>query len=472
MSPLRGTAAALAGVLLLTVGAAAAEPVAQRSSPAPGLPGAGDGYFPADGNGGYDVVHYGIRNRMILGQQRIVGATTITARATGDLSRFNLDFLLRVKSVKVNGTPAKFTRPGRHELRVTPKQTIDKGRSFKVRVTYAGRPAGIGWAGEKSWIGNREEAVAMGEPHIAAYWFPSNDHPSDKAKFDIRIEVRKGLQAIANGRLVSRRAGKKMSTWHWRADEPMATYLAFFAAGRYKIERGRTRDGLPWINAVSREFGPTRQRRAMRFLRMTPRVLRQLESWLGDYPFSTTGGLVTSLDVAFALENQTRPTYPFVGGRGQTSLVAHELAHQWFGDKVAVKNWRDIWVNEGLASYMELLTDGWGFRSPAAWLRHAWGASSGSVDWRLRIGDPGPARLFAPEVYERGAMAAQALRNRIGTPDFKRLLRSWVTGRTHGSNADFKALAEEISAEDLGSFFNAWLYTGKRPARTAENGYK
>lgn len=460
---LRSGALSLSAALVMTTAPAVA-------APTPGSSGLGDSYYPADGNGGYDVRHYGIHNRMLLAQQRVVGTTTVTAVATKDLSRFNLDFLLGVKSVRVNGRPARFTKTNRHELRITPRTPLTEGSRFTVRVAYAGRPAGIGWAGERAWLGNRKEVVAMGEPHVAALWFPANDHPRDKARFDIRITVRKGLQGVANGRLVSARRSAQATTWHWRAAEPMSTYLAFFAAGSFRFQRGRTTGGLPWINAVSRQLHPAQQKRAFEFLRTTPKVLRRLESWLGDYPFSTTGGLVTSLDTGFALENQTRPTYPNVGGAGQKGLVAHELAHQWLGDLVAVKGWKDIWVNEGLASYMELLEDGWGFQRPEVWLRASWDPDA--VDWGVRIADPGRPDLFNWAVYVRGAMAVQALRNRIGTPALKKLLRAWVTGRSHGSVAEFERLAKAVSGEDLDGFFDAWLHARRMPAKTAANGWR
>lgn len=468
MTPLRVVPVALA-LLLVLVGTGAGAPT-QRLEPTPGGGGAGDPYFPADGNGGFDVRHYDVRVRMMMRRQRLFGNTRIQAVAKKDLSRFNLDLLLGVRSVRVNGVPARFTKTNRHELQVTPRKPIAKGERFTVRVVYAGRPARIRWAGERSWVGNRQEVVAMGQPHIAAFWFPGSDHPSDKARFDIRIRVPKGMQGIANGRLVSRTPKARLTTWHWRAKEPMTSYLAFFAAGKFRLERGRTADGLPWVYAVSRRLNQTQQTRALRMLRTTPRVLRELESWLGDYPFSVTGGLVTSVGVGFALENQTRPTYPYVGGRESEWLVAHELAHQWFGDLVAIRGWRDIWVNEGLASYMELLNDGWGFRRPGAWLRHAWRSSD--LNWRIRIGNPGRGHIFHDAVYDRGAMTVQALRNRIGDRDFKELLRTWVQDRSHGSNAEFAELAEQISGEDLDSFFRAWLYTGKRPKMTETNGWR
>lgn len=444
----------------------------QRDAPTAGSAGIGDPYFPRFGNGGYDVVHYGVHNRIKIAAGRVVGRTVVRARATQSLKSFNLDLMLNVDAVTVNGRKARFSKPNRHELRVTPRTPIAAGETFRAQVSYRGHPGRFRWRGDDVWMADRTEVVAMGEPQIAAWWFPSNDHPRDKARFDIHIKVAKGQQAVANGRLKKVTRRKHTTSWHWRAEEPMAPYLAFFAAGRFTLESGRTSSGLPYTYAVSKGLSRRESRQAWTLMRRTPKVLAFLEKWLGPYPFSVTGGLTTSLDVGFALENQTRPTYPAVGTA--TWLVAHELAHQWFGDKVAVMNWRDIWLNEGFASYMEVLwADNWGEATPQDWLLASWWTvPARSSYWKVPIGDPGANRLFDSAVYDRGAMTVQALRHRIGTGDFKRLIRAWLSDREHGSIADFTALAEQISGQDLDGFFHAWLYAPVRPAKTAENGLR
>jgi aminopeptidase N len=313
----------------------------------------------------------------------------------------------------------------------------------------------------------------MGQPHIAPWWSPANDHPRDKATFDLHVRVPRGREAVSNGRLVGRDVGRDSTSWHWRSRQPMAPYLAFFAAGDFRLERGTAGD-TPYVLAVSERLTAAQQRRALALMRRTPRVLAWLEHRLGDYPFDSTGGLTTSLRPGFALENQTRPTYPYVGGPGQDWLVAHELAHQWFGDAVSVHGWRDIWLNEGIATWLELLWDhNRGFASPQGWLEASWESRAADASfWSLTIADPGPNRLFDDAVYERGAMTVQALRHRLGGEAFGILLRRWVAERRHGtgSTEDFTALAEEVSGQELTGFFDAWLRTPDRPAATVENG--
>jgi aminopeptidase N len=250
----------------------------------------------------------------------------------------------------------------------------------------------------------------------------------------------------------------------------MATYLAFFVAGRFEVRTG-TAHGLPYHLAVSRDL-PRRQRTAaMRGLLNTSATVHWLSRHLGPYPFPQTGGVVTSLDPGFALETQTRPTYP----RGVSRLLmVHELAHQWFGDSVSVRHWADVWLNEGSATFMEQLwNEEHGGPSTSAWLRATYGSlPEGAPFWELPVADPGPDDLFDWPVYDRGAMALAALRRRIGDADFAQLLRAWTSTHRHGhgSTAQFEALAADVSGQDLTSFFDAWLVQPARPADSAANG--
>ena len=463
---------------LLTASLALAAPVVAPASarvearPSPGSAGIGDSYFPLDGNGGIDVTRYQVHDRYRFEQRRLSGWTRLTVRATQDLSRFDLDFLLPVRRVTVDGRPAEFRRVDGHELRIVPATPLLDGQGFRVRVAYDGRPGRAEYAGGSSWLANASEVVTMGEPHMAPWWFPANDHPRDRARMDLHLTVPRAKNVVANGELVSRTVHGARATTYWRAVEPMAPYLAFFAAGDFVVRKGE-HEGLPWYVAVSRALPQGARTRSLRLMKRTPGIVDWLETQLGDYPFSSTGGLTTDLDPGFALENQTRPTYPVLGRRSR-SVVVHELAHQWFGDSVAVENWRDIWLNEGAATFMEVRYDEThGGESASDWLSTRYDAFGASDDfWNLDIADPGPRRLFDFSVYVRGAMALQALRQRIGEADFWVLLRSWVDENRYGNGSTpaFAALAERVSGEDLDGFFQAWLRERSRPAATPENG--
>ncbi|MGN6574894.1 MAG: M1 family metallopeptidase [Nocardioides sp.] len=469
--------------------AGAALPSGAVEAPAvAGAAGIGDAYFPTDGNGGYDVSHYDISDSYDVATGQLDGTTVVTAETTENLSSFNLDLVLAVDGVELGvggGAPVRLTRgsgpgtfhkSGKHELVVRPAAPTPAGTGLTVRVDYHGRPADIGYRKNKPWLRNAGETMATNEPQIAPWWFAANDHPSDKATFDIELAVPSGQQAISNGVLLGHEDDGAWSTWRWRMAQPMAPYLAFFAAGRFVVEQG-TRAGFPYVNAVSKQLSAGNRTRALKLMRRTPKIVAWLQSQFGDYPYESTGGVTTALYSGFALENQSRPTYPYLGnGSYARTTVVHELAHQWFGDQVSVHRWRDIWLNEGFASWAEWRYDeAHGRRSAQRTLLNHYAAYMRSDPlWKLEIGDPGPKKLFAYPVYERGAMALQALRHRIGNRDFMRVLRTWVIRHQDGTGrvAQFRRLAEDVSGQHLRRFFKVWLHTGQKPARTKANGLR
>lgn len=445
-----------------------AEESARADVPALGSSGGGDPYFPADGNGGYDVAHYDIRNRYHFSTRLLTGTTRITARAGTALSGFHLDLLLRPVRVLVDGVPARFGKPTAHELRILPARPIAAGQTFVVTVSYRGRPSTIAYQGERSFKASATEAAAVGQPHMAPWWFPANDHPRDKARFDITMVVGKGRQVVSNGRLVERRRTARTTTFHWRVRDPMATYQAFFVAGDLVQDVGHAH-GLHYRNAVSARLSPREQQRTRHALLRTPALASWLQGQLGAYPFETTGGVRTALPIGFALENQTRPVYPRAPG---TDLLVHELAHQWLGNSVGLERWKDIWLNEGIATWLQWrYLEARRLANPQARLVRQWRTMPASA-WALRIGDPGPRNLFDWAVYERGAMTVQALRHRVGEQHFWQVLRGWVALNRNATatTEDLMALAEQISGEDLDSFWQAWLFTPARPAWSAATG--
>jgi aminopeptidase N len=471
---------------LLGAGAAGAAP----PKGSPGAPGIGDPYFPLDGNGGYDVHGYDLDLRYNPDTDRLAGVAVITAKATQHLSALNLDLHgLTVRSIAVNGKPATWSRRG-DELTVKPKSVLPHGSGFTVAVTYDGVPDTIEdpLLGISGFIHTDDGALVVGQPDVAATWYPANDHPRDAATWEISIAVPKDAhgkerEAISNGALVGKETKSGWTTWRWKAAEPMATYLSMLAIGQFDV-RAYSADGEKYWDALDRglyriETVPeapepsTAGDIAKASLGRQPEIVRFLEQFAGNpYPFATAGGVVDDLEeLFFALETQTRPVYSplffqFDVLNGEL-VVVHELAHQWFGDDLRLKRWQDIWLNEGFATYAEWLwLEREGFITVDEIFQSLTGIPADSEYWDVTTGDPGPADLFDFEaVYERGALTLHALRQKIGDRTFLRLVDEWAATQSGDtvSTSEFIALAERVSGRQLDGFFRTWLFTAAKP---------
>ena len=216
----------------------------------PGATGIGDGYFPFDGNGGYDVTHYDLRISYDPRTDALRGVALIDATATKDLSTFNLDLDgLHVRAVRVDGRPARWSR-ARGELSISPRDGLRRGRTFQALIRYDGEPAPIEDAFlESGFLPTDDGALVAGEPHVAATWYPVNDHPLDKATYTFRIKVPQGLEAIANGELVEVEDVGQSTLWTWELDKPMASYLATASIGEFDIKSYEA-DGISYWDAM------------------------------------------------------------------------------------------------------------------------------------------------------------------------------------------------------------------------------
>ena len=449
-------------VLALALTLAGAAPASAQF--APGASGLGDPFFPSAGNGGYDVGHYDLDLRYRPDSARLVARARIEATATQGLSAFNLDFRgPRVTAVTVDGVRAAFGRTDR-ELTVTPAAGIPAETAFVVEVAYRGRPRKLFDAdgSVEGWIRTDDGAFVVGEPQGSTTWFPGNDHPTDKATFAFEVTVPRGTEAVANGALIERRRAGRWVTWTWRADDPMATYLATSTIGNFKLDRS-TVAGLDSVVAID----PRERRASLRALQQTGKIVRLFRSLYGPYPFGQIGAIVDHApQVAYALETQTRPIYAEAPGE---PVVAHEIAHQWFGNSVSLRNWHDMWLNEGFATWSEWrwLQERGGpttaaqfrqlMRQPES-RRSLWDPPPGAI--------PGPAKLFAESVYMRGAMTLEALRRQVGNDAFYATLRDWAAGHAYGTatTSEFIALAESTSGQQLDQLFDRWLFSEGKPA--------
>lgn len=442
-----------------------------------GEKGVGDSYFPKMGNTGYDVQHYDVKLR--YRESRQVRATTLVEavadtdggnpEAGAPMDRFDLDFRgPKVTLLEVNGQKAKFRRKGQ-ELIVSPKSPLPDGDTFTTEVRYEGRPGQIlnPDGSRDGWTETRDGVVALGQPQAVPTFLPVNDHPTDKASFEIELEVPRELTGISNGVLVVRSRSERTTTTVWRQDEPMASYLAMVAIGRFEIDRGMAA-GIPYFGAVDdRAF----TRGDLKRLHENTRVAhRFLETVAGPYPFSATGGIADPSSLGFALENQSRSYYP---GPPTRQLVIHEVAHQWYGDSVSVAEWDEIWLNEGIATYMEWLyveRERGSGESVADRFDRIYENNPASADrvWNPPPADPGgPENLFAGSVYDRGAMALQVLRQEIGNGDFNEVLKRWAIENADGNvtTQDFYDLISDVTGDPRPQSFDDWLYEPGKPDR-------
>ncbi|WP_329185856.1 M1 family metallopeptidase [Streptomyces sp. NBC_01428] len=441
--------------------------VAASSAPTPGADGIGDTYFPQLGNGGFDARHYALDVAYDPATDRLDGRTTLTARATQNLSSFDLDLQkLDVTKVEVNGRRAHFTRSG-DEIRVTPRGPLAKGRTFTVTVTYGGVPEALSgpivFGSDYGWMKTADGVFVACEPNAASTWFPSSDHPSDKATYDIRITAPKGLTGVSNGRLVSTHDRGGRTVTHWRESRPMATYLATATIGKFDVRTGRTPAGTPIYVAIDPVLANSN---SVDVYAVTAAATDYWSQVFGPYPFEETGAIVDDMPQAgFSLEVQSKPAYSAV--RSELTIV-HELAHQWFGDSVSVAHWKDIWLNEGFATYAQWLwSEHQGVRSAHDSFVAGYGSRpADSSFWQTTVGDPQRDTMFASAVYQRGAMTLQMLRERIGDTAFFKLLPAWTKLHRYGnaSTADFISLAERISGRQLDDLFQTWLFTPGKPA--------
>ncbi len=428
---------------------------------------AGDPRLPGLGSSDIDVIHYDVSLRYDPTQSTIEGVLVVDLTTTTATDRLSFDAdAIDVEDVFVEGEPQRFS-VGDRELTIVLDDPVSGGAELTIGIEYTvalnasnrfGADAGIFVTPGGLW--------SVNEPDGTSTWMPSSDHPTDKATWTFAVNVPSGSVGVANGALTSTTDEPDgTTTWTWEQSEPMAPYLVLLLVGDYEIiDGGVTASGVELIHVAIK--GSVSSIDA--YQDVTVAQIDFFERLFGPYPFDRYGLAITDSTPGLAMETQGRSLFSdgdLDGSVGylQHLLLAHELAHQWFGDAVSPGTWDDIWLNEGFATYAQWL-----------WLDEAGMATVddlavGTLDGLPDTGGPvgRPDQLFSDVSYNGGAVALHALRLTIGDDPFFEGLRAWVgeySGRS-ATTSDFRAVMEAVSGVDLAAFLGAWVETEDRPDR-------
>jgi len=440
------------------------------SAPRDTAPSEEEGAFQDDGVPGLgavevDVEHYDIDLDYEPSTRHLRSQTTLTLVPRRELAELRLDYRgPAVTAATVDGEAVETERTD-DRIAIRPLSPLPEGREVTVSVSYEGTPDAeatealrgvrVGWHSEE------DGSFVLSEPDGASTWFPNNNHPRDKATYDMSVKVPNGYTAIANGVLEGQDESNGATTYHWVMHQPMASYLATVVTGRFIPTASQDVDGVPMHNYVPESGEPPRS------FRDQPEDMSMLVERLGPFPFSAYGsvqlpesffgdGPSEAFLAGAAFEAQGRSL--FGANSTSSSSVVHELAHQWMGDNVTVTDWsRDIWWVEGFAHYAEWVRDEVR-EGPAAYAAAVEGARR-QTEGRTRVGRRPTATMFDETTYVGGALVFADLRAEVGDDTFWKILRTFNERFRHANatTADLVAVASEVSGQDLAGFFATQL---------------
>ncbi len=391
-----------------------------------------------------------------------------TPVATEDAPRIPLDFTgrLSITALTVDGSPASHTVEG-DDLLIDHPVTADE--EYRLVLEYDGTPApteapsrrrdfadGLGWH-----VTDEHETWTLQEPYGAFTWYAVNDHPSDKALYDFTLRVPEPWSGVANGVLTSStaREGQRINRWHLA--EPASSYLITASFGDFQHTDLTSSSGVPiqiWADADDDPMpGETSY---------APKAIDWLERILGPYPFDSFGLLI--VDNESGMETQTMVTLGDTRYSLSAEVVVHEAAHHWYGDTVTPADWSDVWMNEGMAMYLQGMWEAEQEGIPVAEKMDDW--AEFEPDLRAAAGPPGafdPARFGDANIYYGPALMWHELRERLGDDRFFEVLREWPAERanTTASRAEYLDWIERTTGEELSDLFDAWLLSPTTPRR-------
>jgi aminopeptidase N len=413
----------------------------------------------------FDVIHYEFDWTLNFSAQSIQGNATIHGESSiQGLNTITIDLSnsMTVASIKQNKKSLSFTHQD-NLLTIYLAKNHKKGESFAVEIDYSGHPTdGLYY----DYHGSAPIAYSLDEPSDARNWFPCYDHPSDKATAELNITVPSEMMAASNGTLTDTTSNPNNTvTYQWQVSYPIATYLISVAATNYVTFSHTYTSGQEEMDVVYFVYPELLAHAKTDFANTVPQIEFYSEVF-GEYPFLGEKYGMALIPGGTAMEHQTCTSFPARVINGEQTydwLIAHELAHQWWGDLVTLEDWPEIWLNEGFATY-----------SDALWWEHLYGMAGLKVrmqDFKSilferysgphhAIYDPPQGYLFSAIEYEKGAWVLHMLRFVVGEDNFWKILKTYAKTYAYDtvSTDDFKSDCEEFYGADLDWFFDQWIY--------------
>ncbi|MCD4533303.1 M1 family metallopeptidase [Nocardioides sp. cx-169] len=427
-----------------------------------------DSVYPEAGDPSVDALHYDLTLGWDPDTDTLTGSEVLTFRSTVTAETFQLDFSepMTISSLTLDGEKVEFEERGK-DLVVTADVVADQ--EYELALEYDGQPGPVpvptkrgDFSGTGFTVTDTHETWTMQEPFGAFTWYAVNDQPADKALYDFTLSVPTPWVGVANGALESRTDEGGTTTTVFSLDAPAASYLTTVAFGDFEMTEDESESGIPITYWVNRSESPEILER----LRTTPAAMAWLEERLGPYPFETFGTVV--VDSESGMETQTLVTLGNTEYTTSEAVILHELAHQWYGDSVTPEDWRDVWMNEGMAMYLQGMWQA----------EHDGRTVDEQMDEWAEFEDDerafaGPPAAYSREAFGSGniyyspALMWHELRERIGEEAFLELIRAWPEERANVSTGreDYLPWIEEQTGEELSSFLDAWLLGSKTPPR-------
>ncbi|WP_337866585.1 M1 family metallopeptidase [Ignavibacterium sp.] len=410
-----------------------------------------------------DILNYHLKINLNVEQKIIDGEVSITAHKLFPEQKFlELNFYgnMKVKRIESDSSELKFHHIKNLltiDISEIPKDTI------QLTVVYSGAPKRAGFDGFTfGEINNIPLVYNLSEPTYSPSWFPCDDDPEDKAMIEVEITNDTSFVSVSNGKLINITTDSSKRTYRWKSNYPISTYLIAVYSSKYVsfTDSYTTISGktmpleyyvLPnHLEAAKKDFAEHKD------------MLEAFEKLFGEYAFTEDKyGVAEFLWNYGAMENQTITGigYNFISGSNfARDILAHELAHHWWGNAVGPKSWKDIWLNEGFASYSEAL-----------YLEFKYGKESLQAAMNSKFSENfrgslyNPPNLFSETVYDKGAWVLHMLRNEIGDSNFFSSLRKYYKEfkYSNASTAEFKEVCEKVSGKNLDKFFDDWIYSDK-----------